>query len=105
MRHAPTGCGPCSLPYQDSPSLSTGWMQKWSKRKDSHLRSPRGRRVYSALQLLLCHASKKWGSSGIRTRDLLLMRELRCLLRHRAEWWAASVMLRVLPGKNRRLHY
>jgi hypothetical protein len=48
---------------------------------------------------------KNGGSSGIRTRDLLLMRELRCLLRHRAEWWAASVMLRVLPGKNRRLHY
>ena len=34
---------------------------KWSKRKDSHLRSPRGRRVYSALHLLLCHASKRWG--------------------------------------------
>jgi hypothetical protein len=34
---------------------------KWSKRKDSHLRSPSGRRVYSALHLLLCHASKKWG--------------------------------------------
>lgn len=44
------------------------------------------------------------GSSGICTRDLLLMRELRCLLRHRAKWWAASVMLRVLPVKSRRLH-
>jgi hypothetical protein len=50
---------------------------KWSKRKDSHLRSPGGRRVYSALQLLLCHASESGGSSGIRTRGLLLMRELR----------------------------
>ena len=35
---------------------------KWSKRKDSHLRSPSGRRVYSALHLLLCHASKKMGA-------------------------------------------
>jgi hypothetical protein len=26
-----------------------------------HLRSPSGRRVYSALHLLLCHASKNWG--------------------------------------------
>ena len=50
---------------------------KMSKRKDSHLRSPSGRRVYSALHLLLCHASKNGGSSGIRTRGLLLMRELR----------------------------
>ena len=33
----------------------------WSRRKDLHLRSPLGRRVYSASQLLLCHASKKWG--------------------------------------------
>lgn len=37
----------------------------------------RGRRVYSALQLLLCHASTNGGSGGIRTRDRLLMRELR----------------------------
>jgi hypothetical protein len=59
---------------------------KWSKRKDSHLRSPEGQRGYSASQLLLCHASKYGGSSGIRTRDLLLMRELRCVLRHRAKW-------------------
>ena len=59
---------------------------KWSKRKDSHLRSRSGRRVYSALHLLLCHASKEiGGSSGIRTRDRLLMRELRSLLRHRAK--------------------
>ena len=35
---------------------------KWSKRKDSHLRSPEGQRVYSASQLLLCHASKKMGA-------------------------------------------
>lgn len=56
--------------------LRVGCM-KWSKRKDSHLRSPGGRRVYSALRLLLCHASKNGGSSGIRTRGLLLMRELR----------------------------
>ena len=56
------------------------------------------------LRLLLCHASKNGGSGGIRTRDLLLMRELRYLLRHRANGWAASVMLRVLPGKSRRLH-
>ena len=59
MEH-PQGRAPCSLPYHGSPSLSTGWMQNWSKRKDSHLRSPLGRRIYSALQLLLCHASK-WG--------------------------------------------
>ena len=59
---------------------------KWSKRKDSHLRSPGGQRGYSASQLLLCHASKNGGSSGIRTRDLLLMRELHYLLRHRAKW-------------------
>lgn len=50
---------------------------KWSRRKELHLRSPSGRRVYSALHLLLCHASKNGGSGGIRTRDLLLMRELR----------------------------
>jgi hypothetical protein len=63
-----------------------GLVAKWSKRKDSHLRSPSGRRVYSAPHLLLCHASKiNGGSSGIRTRGLLLMRELRSLLRHRAK--------------------
>gem|GEM_PF-5666620 len=50
---------------------------KMAKRKESHLRSPRGRRVYSALQLLLCHASMHGGSGGNRTRDHLLMRELR----------------------------
>ena len=34
--------------------------KNWSRRKDLHLRSPEGRRVYSALHLLLCHVSK-WG--------------------------------------------
>lgn len=32
-----------------------------------------------------CGRTKIGGSGGIRTRDLLLMRELRCLLRHRAK--------------------
>lgn len=81
----PQGRAPCFLPYQGSPSLSTGWMrwpagrsfsrrltlcppmpclrratfvfaalgEGWSKRKDLHLRSPSGHRVYSAPHLLL----------------------------------------------------
>ena len=46
------------LPRQ---SVAIYGLDAWSKRKDLHLRSPSGRRVYSALHLLLCHASKKWG--------------------------------------------
>ena len=38
--------------------------KKWSKRKDSHLRSLEGQRVYSASQLLLCHASKLGARAG-----------------------------------------
>ena len=79
---------------------------KWSKRKDSHLRSPGGQRGYSASQLLLCHASKHGGSNGIGSlrsglcpppsadpsplrcvapATFSLLRELRCVLRHRAK--------------------
>lgn len=37
MEH-PQGCAPCSLHYQCSPSLSTGWMRRWSVRMDLHHR-------------------------------------------------------------------
>ncbi len=80
----PQGRAPCFLSYQDSPSLSTGWM---------HGRSGRTR-TFAARQgvaftarCICCSATlrKNGGSSGIRTRDRLLMRELRSLLRHRAK--------------------
>ena len=77
---------------------------KWSKRKDSHLREPARATRLQRAAIAALPRFENGGSSGIRTRDLLLMRELRCLLRHRANWWAASVMLRVLPVKSRRLH-
>lgn len=58
----PQGRASCSLPYRGSPSLSIYGLDalKWSKREELHLRSPHGRRVYSALHLLLCHASMSW---------------------------------------------
>ena len=34
----------------------------WSRREDSHLRSPEGQRVYGASQLLLCHTWMKLGA-------------------------------------------
>ena len=37
MEH-PQGCAPCYLPYQDSPSLSTGWMHGRSGRICTALR-------------------------------------------------------------------
>ena len=40
----------------------------WSKRKDSHLRSPRGRRVYSALHLLLFASLPRGHPLGSPTR-------------------------------------
>ena len=58
---ASTGtCAPLSaLPRQ---SVAIYGLDAWSKRKDLHLRSPSGHRVYSALHLLLCHASKEMGA-------------------------------------------
>ena len=51
---------------------------KWSKRKDSHLRSPGGTtRLQRVAIAALPRFEKIGGSSGIRTRGLLLMRELR----------------------------
>ena len=84
-REHPQGRAPCSLSYQDSPSLSTAWM---------HARSG-GTCTFAARQGIAFTArciccsdtlrKKIGGSSGIRTRGRLLMRELRSLLRHRAK--------------------
>ena len=63
MKRNGASTGTCALlavlPRQ---SVAIYGLDAWSKRKDSHLRSPQGRRVYSALHLLLCHASKKLGA-------------------------------------------
>lgn len=58
MEH-PRGRARCIFPRQ---SVAFYGLDAWSKRKDLHLRSPSGRRVYSALHLLLCHASKEMGA-------------------------------------------
>ena len=47
-----------------------------------------GRRVYSALQLLLCHASENGGSGGTRTRIDTAYETVAQLLCYRAKWWA-----------------
>lgn len=38
----PQGRAPCSLPYQGSPSLSTGWMQKWRSGRNRTFVAPEG---------------------------------------------------------------
>lgn len=82
MEH-PQGRAPCCLSYQDSPSLSTGWMHGRSGRTCTFV--ARMGIAFTA-RCICCSATlrKPGGSSGIRTRDRLLMRELRSLLRHRA---------------------
>jgi hypothetical protein len=83
MEH-PQGRAPCSLSYQDSPSLSTAWMHGRSGRTRTFV--AREGIAFTA-RCICCSATlrKIGGSSGIRTRDRLLMRELRSLLRHRAK--------------------
>ena len=105
MEH-PQGRAPRSLPYQGSPSLSTGWMPEMVEAEglapSQPARAARLQRAAIAVVRLaaqraparlthplrlglrhlrasrsVCHASESGGSSGIRTRGLLLMRELR----------------------------
>jgi hypothetical protein len=63
MKKNGASTGTCALltvlPRQ---SVAFYGLDAWSKRKDLHLRSPSGHRVYSAPHLLLCHASKKMGA-------------------------------------------
>jgi hypothetical protein len=58
--------------------------KKWSRRKDSHLRSPVDDAFTARCNCCSATPRKIGGSGRIRTCDLLLMRELRCMLRHRA---------------------
>lgn len=69
----PTGC------------VASYALPAWSRRKDLHLRSPRGLRVYSALHLLLCHVSKTGGSGGSRTRIDTAYETVALLLCYRAK--------------------
>jgi hypothetical protein len=73
----PQGRAPCCLSYQDSPSLSTGWMQNGRSGRTRTFVAREG--IAFTARCICCSATlrKNGGSSGIRTRDRLLMRELR----------------------------
>ncbi len=73
----PQGRALCSPSYQHSPSLSTGWMQSGRSGRTRTFVARQG--VAFTARCICCSATlrKNGGSSGIRTRDLLLMRELR----------------------------
>ena len=82
----PQGRAPRCLSYQDSPSLSTGWMQKMVEAEGLAPSQPvRASRLQRAAFAALPRFEKNGGSSRSCTCDLLLMRELRSLLRHRAK--------------------
>ncbi len=80
----PQGRAPCFLPYQGSPSLSTGWMQKLVETEGLAPSQSVGDGAFTARCNCCSATPRNGGSGGIRTHDLLLMRELRSLLRHRA---------------------
>ncbi len=88
----PTGC------------VASYALPAWSRRKDLHLRSPRGLRVYSAPHLLLCHVSKLGARAGVAPAWTRRMKPSHCCYATEPKWWAVSVMLRVLPVKSRLLH-